>query len=60
MAIKEDWYGDFILTDINNITLELYDDGVITHDVTAGVNNNDNNNNAAYEDSANEDNVTHE
>ena len=56
MAIKEDRDEDLIFLDRNDITLEVYNYYVNTHNVTAGVDNNYNNYNikeTAYEDGAN-------
>ena len=49
MAIKEDWDEDIIFTDRNGSTLEVYNGGVNTHDVTAGVDKNYNNYNGSNE-----------
>ena len=56
-SIKEDHYEDLIFTYRNGRTLEIYNYGFNTHDVTTGVDNNYNNNNnndAVYEDDAND------
>ena len=53
MASKEDCDEDLIFADRNRSTLELYINGVNTHDVTIGPDNNYNNfnsNDLAYED----------